>query len=125
VSQVSPAQIAFMIATNAAPDEDTGISNVMRFNRVTEVFGRDSLDLGGAYPYPMALENPDPVKVQAMIDLAILQHQYTSLRIADQHVTPDDGDAILAWLDLMIAKMEWHLNHLKQGVPTPPWPSMQ
>lgn len=120
--QLHPEQIAYLIGTNCEPHVHDGVSNAERVACIVNVFGRSMLPLDEEFDYGVVMQSDDPVKVQAAIYLATLQHQYLAVMMADGHTPVAIGDPKQAVVHLWALKMQWHLKHLKENKFTPPFP---
>lgn len=118
--QPSLNELAYFIATNTQPQMD-GCSNADRTAYIVEVLGCTELDLGAPIDYGLALANDCPEFVQASIHLAKLQMQYLYAAQYAGYISDDDTMLKAAWFELYIRKMDWHLWHLQQDKPTPPF----
>lgn len=114
--------IASIVTSNTLPPEDGGPPNSERVAIVCETFDRPMIALDDDFPYDEVLQCADPKKVQAAIYLATLQHQYVSMIGTVGHMSRATAETHCTWLHLCVMKMEWHLDHLTKGQPTPPIP---
>ena len=121
MQSISLDEIAYYICADERVGMD-GCSNQDRTNYVCEVMGTDAINLNSNIDYRFALHSDCPEFVQASIHLAKLQLQFIEGARLAGWVDDQFAELQLAFYDLTIRKMGWHLEHLQKDVPTPPFP---
>ncbi len=117
---ISLNEIAYYICADTRVGVD-GCCNQDRTNYVCEVMGTDAIDLMEDIDYRVALTADDPEFVQAAIHLAKLQMLFVDGARLAGWIDEAGAELRLAWFELMLRKMGWHLHHLQQDIPTPPF----
>lgn len=121
MAQISLSEIAQQLAEDTRSSPHDGVSNAERVNFILNMFEVDAIDLNDHFSFDKAWQCDDPEMVEAFIHLAILQRQYVTGVSYAGYLTEEQGEVRCGWLSLQIAKMHWHLTHLKQNKPTPPF----
>jgi hypothetical protein len=115
-------QITYELMNDTRPIGPDGCSNQDRILYVVEVFECEVIDLTSTYDFTNAVRCKDTSVVEATKHLALLQLDYHSRLHYHNHITTDELNFHTATLILAIQRINWHLDHLKRDVPTPPFP---
>lgn len=113
--------IAHDLTSDTSPGAD-GCSNADRITYIGQVFGHTTIRLGEKMDFSHVPACTDIAIVNASKHLALLQLDF--LKRSYDHYLIEIGDFQTgsATLILDIQRMNWHLQHLQQDVPTPPFP---
>jgi hypothetical protein len=118
-------EITEALAHDTRPGGPDGCSNVDRINFVLEVFNLKTIDLTLTYDFTPVIGVDCVFNVQAAKHLALLKLDYINRLYDHFMINKVEYDTVVAPLILAVQRIDWHLFHLEQGVPTPPFAAFQ
>lgn len=114
-------EITEALSHDVRPSGPDGCSNVDRIAFVREVFNLEVIDLNLTYDFTAVIGVDCPFSVEAAKHLALLKIDYLNRMFDHYLINQDDYDRLVPPLILAVQRIDWHLTHVKMGVPTPPF----
>lgn len=118
---MTPEEITEALACDTRPSGPDGCSNVDRIAFVCQVFDLEQLDLTLAYDFTPVIGVTCPFNVEAAKHLAILKLDFINRLYDNYHMDQAHYESVSAPLIGAIRRIDWHLRHVAEGVPTPPF----
>jgi hypothetical protein len=115
-------EIAQELAHDARPSNLDGCSNVDRIKYIVEVLEVERIDLTIDFDLSELFDNKEYDEVQAIKHFIMLKMDFLNRQLDHYHITPDQHRLSVAPLVLDIQRLNWHMEHLVEGRPTPPYP---
>lgn len=115
------AEINDAILSCTMPSSGDGVSNYERACFICYTFEVDTIDLLEQMPFDAALDSDDPEGIEAAAHYAKLQFQFIHACAHAGLVSGPVAELNAALAHLWIKKLLWHLQHVREGRPTPPY----
>lgn len=103
------------------PTGPDGCSNVDRIAFISQVFQTNVIDLSLAYDFTAITQYDDPMEIEAAKHLALLKLDYFNRMYDNFLLTFEQHAEYVAPLILAVQRINWHLQFVRAGLPTPPF----